>query len=308
MTTLPQPAVGLSPNVRGILAMCGSMAAFTLNDAMMKEITQTLPLMQAIAIRGGLSIIGLIILGRFLGGLRFRLEWRERLLVSLRTLAEVGATLCFLAALTQMPLANLSAIMQAMPLAVTLAAALFLGERVGWRRMMAIGVGFAGVLLIVRPGTEGFNQWSLVGLVSVAFVVLRDLTTRRFGVALPSVLVAMWSACAVTAMGVAGTVAEGAWHAVSVWNGALLGMSATALVFGYVFSVQAMRHGDVALIAPFRYTALLWAILFGWIGFGTLPDGWTWAGAGLVVASGLFALWRETQARRKVPPVDPILP
>lgn len=294
--------------MRGTMAMCVSMAAFTLNDAMMKEITQTLPLMQAIAIRGGLSIIGLIVLGRFLGGLNFRLARRERLLVGLRTLAEVGATLCFLAALTQMPLANLSAIMQAMPLAVTLAAALFLGERVGWRRMTAICVGFAGVLLIVRPGTEGFNQWSLVGLVSVAFVVLRDLTTRKFGVALPSVLVAMWSACAVTAMGVAGTVAEGAWHAVSVWDGTLLGMSASALVFGYVFSVQAMRQGDVALIAPFRYTALLWAILFGWIGFGTLPDGWTWAGAGLVVASGLFALWRETQARRRVLPVDPTLP
>jgi len=303
LTHALQPIAGLSPNLRGIIAMCIAMATFTLNDAMMKAVTQTLPLMQAIAIRGGLSIVGLLVLGRIMGSLSFRLDPHARRLVALRTLAEVGATLTFLAALTQMPLANLSAIMQALPLAVTLAAALFLGERVGWRRMAAICVGFVGVLLIVRPGTGGFDVWSLVALVSVAFVVLRDLVTRRFAMALPSVLVALWSAVAVTAMGVIGVAISGDWQPVGTLDAARLVLSAVALVFGYVFSVQAMRHGDVALVAPFRYTMLVWAILFGWLFFGTLPDGWTWGGAGLVVASGLFALWRETQSRRRVPPV-----
>lgn len=285
--------VALSDNTRGIVAMCIAMAAFTLNDAMMKLVTQTLPLMQAIAIRGGLSIAGLLLLGRIMGGLRFRLAPRDRRLVGLRTFAEVGATLAFLAALTQMPLANLSAIMQALPLAVTLAAALFLGEPVGWRRMAAIGVGFVGVLLIVRPGSEGFDAWSLLGLVSVAFVVVRDLVTRQFGAALPTVLVALWSAVAVTAMGIAGVVVSGEWMPVPAADAARLLLSASALIFGYVFSVQAMRQGDVALVAPFRYTMLLWAILFGWTLFGTLPDALTWVGAGLVVASGLFTFWRE---------------
>ena len=308
MTVGSQPATRLTPNLRGIIAMCVAMAAFTLNDAMMKAVTQSLPLMQAIAIRGVLSIAGLLLLGRIIGGLGFRLAPHDRRLVALRTLAEVGATLAFLAALTQMPLANLSAIMQALPLAVTLAAALFMGERVGWRRMAAICVGFAGVLLIVRPGTAGFDVWSLLGLVSVAFVVLRDLVTRRFASALPSVLVAMWSAVAVTTMGVVGVVASGDWHPVAALDAGRLVLAATALVFGYLFSVQAMRHGDVALVAPFRYTMLIWAILLGWALFGTLPDGWTWIGAGLVVASGLFTLWREAHSRRRVQRIETPLP
>ena len=290
--------MALSDNTRGIVAMCISMAAFTLNDAMMKLVTQTLPLMQAIAIRGGLSIVGLLLLRRIMGGLRFRLAPRDRRLVAWRTAAEVGGTLCFLAALTQMPLANLSAILQALPLAVTLAAALFLGEKVGWRRMAAIGVGFAGVLLIVRPGSEGFDAWSLLGLVSVGFVVLRDLTTRQFAAALPSVLVALCSAVAVTAMGVAGVVASGVWQPVAGLDAARLVLASGALILGYVSSVQAMRQGDVAMVAPFRYTMLIWATLFGWLLFGTLPDGWTWAGAALVVASGLFTLWRERVRHR----------
>ncbi len=293
----------LSENTRGVAAMCTAMAAFTFNDALMKAVTESLPLMQAIAIRGALSIAGLLALGSITGGLRFRLAPRDRRLVGLRTLAEVGATLTFLAALTQMPLANLSAIMQALPLAVTLAAALFLREQVGWRRMAAICVGFAGVLMIVRPGTAGFDIWSLVGLSSVAFVVVRDLVTRQFATALPSVLVALWSALAVTAMGIIGVVAGGEWQPVAALDAGRLVLSATALVFGYVFSVKAMRHGDVAMVAPFRYTMLVWAILFGWVMFGTLPDGWTWAGSALVVASGLFALWREAKSRRRVPPI-----
>lgn len=288
----------LSDNMRGILSMCISMAAFTFNDAMMKEVTQTMPLMQAIAIRGGLSIAGLLLLARAMGVPSLRIPGRDRRLVTLRTLAEVGATLAFLAALTQMEFANLSAIMQVLPLAVTLAAALFLGERVGWRRLAAIGVGFAGMLLIIRPGGAAFDAWSLVGLVSVAFVVVRDLVTRRFASALPTVVVALWSACAVTAMGLAGTVATDAWAAVAPVDGLRLVLAAVALVFGYICSVQAMRQGEVATVAPFRYTMLVWAILFGWVFFGTLPDRWTWAGAALVVASGLFTLWREGQQRR----------
>ena len=294
----PERILILSDNTRGILAMCVAMAAFTLNDAMMKLVTREVPLMQTIAIRGALSILGLLVLGRVMGGLRFRLAPRDRRLVAWRTFAEVGATLAFLAALMQMPLANLSAIMQALPLAVTLAAALFLGERVGWRRMAAIGVGFAGVLLIVRPGTEGFDVWSLLGLVSVAFVVVRDLVTRQFAAALPSVLVALCSAVAVTLMGVAGMAAGGGWQPVDAPDAARLLLASGALILGYVSSVQAMRQGDVAMVAPFRYSMLIWATLFGWLLFGTLPDRWTWAGAALVVGSGLFTLWRERVRQR----------
>jgi drug/metabolite transporter (DMT)-like permease len=289
----------LTPNARGILTMCAGMAAFTFNDACMKAATQTLPLMQAIAIRGVLAVALLLAFARFAGGLRLPDARRDRGLLALRTLAEVGATLTFLGALVHMPLANISAIMQALPLAITLTAALVFGEAIGWRRLTAIAVGFAGVLLIVRPGTEGFDRWSVLGLLSVCFVVVRDLSTRRMSGGLSTATVALGSAVAVAAMGFVGMVPGGGWQPVTGLNAALLALAAGALFGGYLFSVAAMRVGDVAAVAPFRYTALLWAILFGWIGFGTLPDALTLAGAALVVATGLFTLWRERQLRRR---------
>ena len=163
-----------SDNARGALFMSVAMTAFTVNDACMKAVTETLPLYQAI-----LCTAALIVIALRMGGLRISVEPGDRKWLILRTLGEVGGTLTFLTALSHMPLANISAIMQFLPLAVTLAAALFLHEPIGWRRLLAILFGLAGVLLIVRPGTEGFDRWALMGLASVGCVVLRDLATRR---------------------------------------------------------------------------------------------------------------------------------
>lgn len=299
--------MALTDNTRGILFMSGSMAAFTVNDAMMKATTQTLPLMQSIAIRGVLSVVALLILARFLGGLS-RPRGGDLRLLGWRTLGELGSTLTFLTALMHMPLANLSAIMQSLPLAVTLGAALILGERVGWRRMLAIAAGFGGVLMIVRPGTAGFDIWSVVGLVSVAFVVLRDLVTRRMSSQLTSVTVATTTAVAVTLMGIAGTLAGGGWTPVPPADLIRLVVAAVALVIGYLFVVMAMRVGDVALVAPFRYTALLWAIVLGFVLFGDWPDAMTFAGAAVIVVSGLYAYLRENRQRRQVAATAPAAP
>jgi drug/metabolite transporter (DMT)-like permease len=285
----------LTPNARGILVMCAAMAAFVFNDTLMKAVTQDLPLMQAIAIRGVLATAFLVVFATVTGGLRWLPPGPDRGLLALRTLAEVGATVAFLAALVHMPLANLSAIMQALPLAVTLAAALVFGERIGWRRMTAIGVGFAGVLLIVRPGTEGFDGWSVVGLVSVAFVVVRDLATRGFSAALPTATAALAASVAVTAVGIGGVVLAGRWVPVPPVDALRLAGAATALFAGYLLVVKAMRMGDLGLVAPFRYTAFLWALVLGWLFFGDLPDALSALGAALILGSGLFAAWRERQ-------------
>jgi drug/metabolite transporter (DMT)-like permease len=288
-----------SDNARGVAFMVISMAAFTANDAMMKVVTQTLPLMQVIAIRGAMAALLLLALARALGQGRIAVPRADRGALALRTAAELAATLTFLTALMHMPLANLSAILQALPLAVTLAAALFLRERVGWRRMAAIAVGFAGVLMIVRPGTEGFDLWSLLGVASMLCIVVRDLATRRLSPALPSVTVAFLTSLAVMAMGLFGMAAGfGGWAPPAMDDVARMAGSATLLVLGYLFIVKAMRAGEVGLVAPFRYTSLLWAILLGWLVFGTLPDALTWAGAVLIVASGLFSLWREARLAR----------
>ena len=289
--------MALSDNMRGILYMNVAMLAFTLNDTFVKAVMQNLPLFEVIFLRGLLSSVALMAIAMVTqGGLKLWPEGPDRRVLGWRTLGEIGATLLFLLALTQMSLANLSAIMQSLPIAVTLAAALILREPIGWRRMLAIIAGFAGVMMIIRPGAAAFDINALLGLGAVAFVVLRDLSTRGFSPALPSVTPALWAALAVTGMGLAGMLFQGA--VLPDLREALLILGAAVfLIVGYLFAVMVMRVGDIGVVAPFRYMALLWAIVLGWLLFGTLPDAWTLRGAVVVVASGLYILLRERRLR-----------
>lgn len=290
--------MALSDNSRGILLMCASMLAFTLNDTFVKAVTSDgMPLFQAIVLRGSVATLGLLVLAaRSPGGLQLLPKARDRLFISLRTLGEVTATLTFLVALTHMPLANLSAIMQSLPLAVTLTAAFLLKAPIGWRRLTAIVVGFAGVLLIIRPGAADFDRWSVLGLASVACVVLRDLATRSFSAHLPSTTGAIWASVAVTVMGLLGVASEG-WQPVSLRGVLETSAAAGFLIIGYLCAIKVMRVGDLSVVAPFRYTSLLFAILLGWARFGTLPDQMTLIGGAIVVASGVYMLLRERKRR-----------
>jgi drug/metabolite transporter (DMT)-like permease len=302
----------LSDNLRGAAFMCAAMAFFSVNDAFMKKITQTMPLFETIALRGLVTVLGLGLLVILTAGGQFRMTRRNAGLTGLRATGEVLGTFAFLGALMHMPLATLTAIFQALPLAVTLSAAVVFRDRIGWRRLAAIIVGFVGVLIIIRPGAASFDIWSLVALSSVAFIVLRELPTRRLGTDVPSVTVAFWSAVAVTLS--SGLVALGqGW---SSPDGATMAMilAAGALVMaGYITSIRAVRLGDISFVAPYRYTALLWGVLLGWFVFSDFPDGWTFVGAGVVIASGLFTIWREAALRRAarsvdIPPDSPYTP
>ncbi len=288
----------ISENLRGILLMCASMAAFTINDTFMKSVTQTMPLFQTIGLRGLIAVVGLTVLALATRAFQFRPNRRDAGLILLRSLADVAATVTFLTALLHMPLANLSAILQALPLLITLGAALVYGDKIGWRRMTAILVGLIGVLIIIRPGTEGFDRWSLLGVASVACVVVRDLSVRPLQGQVPSTVVALGAAVAVTLMGWTGTVFQGWQHPTGSEAIRILG-AGLFLIVGYLTSVGAMRHGDIGMIAPFRYTSLIWAIVLGFLVFGNLPDFWTLIGATVVIAAGLFTLWRERQLRRR---------
>jgi drug/metabolite transporter (DMT)-like permease len=282
----------LSDNARGALLMNVAMAAFTLNDTLMKLAMQAVPLFQAIGMRGVVATLALAIIGWRMGGLRLTLSRRDLGFLALRTVAEVMGTLLFLAALRHMLLANLSAIMQALPLAVSLAAAIFLKEPIGWRRLTAILIGFVGVVIILRPDRDGFDFWSLMGVGAMLCVVVRDLATRQMSGALPSATVALSAAMAVLVLGVAGAAWEG-WQPVSGRDIILIILAAAALIVGYLTVVMAMRVGEISFVAPFRYMALLWAILLGWLSFGKLPDAAMLFGAALVVATGIFTFYRE---------------
>lgn len=290
--------MNLSDNARGILLMCGSMLAFTLNDTLVKAVLESgIDLYQVITLRGTLAAMGLIGIALAQNGrLALWPQGPDRRLLAFRTVGEIASTWCFLMALAHMPLANLSAILQSLPLAVTLAAAVLLRESIGWRRITAIVAGFAGVLIIIRPGAEAFDEWSLLGLASVAFVVLRDLTTRQFSRTLPSTTGAIWAALAVTAMGLIGMSRMG-WQEITLLQALQIAGAAFFLIGGYLLAITTMRVGEIGLVAPFRYTSLLFAIVLGWLLFGTLPDQWTLVGSAIVVGSGVYMLWRERKKR-----------
>ena len=294
----------LTPNLRGAALMSAGMAFFTVNDAFIKALSDELPLFQAVLLRGLATSLLIYLIARRMGALRVNLSRRDWGIVAIRAVAEIGAAWFFITALFNMPLANATAILQSLPLTITLAGALFLGEAVGWRRMLAIAIGFGGVLMIVRPGAEGFTVYSLYALASVACVTLRDLSTRRLSHAVPSLSVALASAVAVMMFGAVGTAAS-AWVPVSPLAWVQLAGAAMAVTGGYLCSVLVMRAGDIGLIAPFRYTSLVWSLLLGLVLFGDWPDGLTLTGAGIVAATGILTLWREqVKARQARTPAD----
>jgi len=289
----------LSPNMRAAVLIMVSMTAFTVNDALMKLAATNLPFFQQIFMRGCMISIGLFMLARAWGHMAHRPTAKDRWLTVLRTFAEAVGTLFFLTALFSMPIANLSAILQALPLTVTLAAALFLGEPVGWRRILAIIVGFVGVGLIIRPGLEGFTIYSAYGVAAVIAVTVRDLAARRLSPDIPSTRVALSAATGVTAMAGLAAIGMGeVWVMPSSVEMALLAGAALCLMAGYTSAVAGMRGGDLGFVAPFRYTSLLVALILGFVLFDEWPDALTMLGAGIVVATGLFTIYREQSGRR----------
>jgi drug/metabolite transporter (DMT)-like permease len=287
----------LSENTRGALYMMLSMAGFSLNDMLIKTLAGELSVFQTVFLRGlvATALIGLLAARR--GELTHRIAPEDRKLVALRTCGEIGGTICFLTALFHMPIANATAILQAIPLAVALGATLFLGETVGWHRYLAIAVGFGGVVLIVRPGAEGFNAYALWAVAAVCFMSVRDLATRRLSQRIPSLFVTFITAAAITLTGAVVT-AFLPWQPVTVTTVALLSGAAGFLLVGYFFSVATMRHGEIGFVVPFRYTVLIWAILIGIIVFDEIPDALTLAGSALVVGTGVYTFYRERRLRR----------
>ncbi|MEE4188974.1 MAG: DMT family transporter [Roseobacter sp.] len=287
----------MSPNLQGALLMMASMACFTINDTFIKATGGVVPLSQLLFLRGLLATALIAMLAYSQGAFRVNVPARDWGLIGLRAAAEVCAAYFFLTALLNMPLANVTAILQVLPLTVTLGAALFFKEAIGWRRMIAILIGFAGMLLIVRPGTEGFTVYSVFALTAVACVTLRDLSTRRMSSAAPSLMVTFCSSLAVLLVAGGASVATD-WVALTPRLAMLLIASSVFIVGGYLFSVLVMRSGDIAYIAPFRYTGLIWALVLGWLVFGEWPSSVTLIGAGIIVATGVFTLYRERISRQ----------
>lgn len=298
-SSFPAVILALSPNLTGSLFMAGAMAGFSVTDAISKFLLPQMNFGQLVLLRGIVAIALISALAAHRGALRpLRILFVPP--VALRIVGEVGGTILFLLAITHLPLANVAAIILSLPLAITLGAVLMFGERVGWRRWLAIAAGFIGVLIIVRPGAAGFNQFTLLALGSVAFYALRDLATKQIPADVPALFVTLLTTISMTVVGGLLMMPLGGWATPSGSALVLLTAAAVLVLIGYQCVIIALRAGEISAVAPFRYTQLLWAMGLGYLIFGDIPDGPMVLGAAVIVGSGLYAFHRERVRNREM--------
>ena len=273
-----------------------SMASFLANDCLVKYVSESLPGPQLIFIRGLFSSVFLLAAARMTGALRMDSMqgtgttplWKDRCLLA-RSALDAVATMIYLTSLFHMPIGNATAINLATPLVITLIAAVALRERVSRARWLAIVVGFSGVLLVVQPAANAFNAWALLCLSGTLLGAVRDLLTRAIRPNVPTVLITL--ATAMSTCLLAGLIAtQQAWHPVSARQYAMLGVAGAFLSTGYYLLIVSLRAGEMSVVSPFRYTALLFALLVGWAIWGDVPNALAWIGITLLVGAGLYML------------------
>lgn len=278
--------------------MVASMAAFAFEDLFLKRAAVALPPGQVIAMMGaGGAVVFWLIAARLSQPILTRRALTGA--AGLRTLSEALATMLYITALALMPLTINAALLQASPLVVTMGAALFLREKVGWRRWTAIGVGFAGVLIILQPGTEGFRLAGLLTVACVFILAARDLSTRVMHESIGTFQLTTWAYLALVPAGLVLMAVQGqSAQAVdpSQWFD-LIGALITGLL-GYYAVTAAMRLGDVSVVTPFRYSRLVFAMILAMIFLGERPDMWMLTGAALIIGSGLYTFAREARLKR----------
>lgn len=289
----------LNDNLLGAALMTCCVLAYVLNDAVMKLLFADIDFFQAIFLRGLVSLPPLLVLALMTKTLLQKYSAKNQRLMIIRILAEIGTTVTFLTALKHMPLANVTAILQSLPLAITMAAAIFLGEPVGWRRWSAICLGFTGVLIIIRPGLAGFNSYSLLALAAVLLLTVREISTRQLDNKIPTVTVALSTTLGITAFAALMLIGD-EWAEINFVSWSLIIAAAAAVTVATLLSVVAMRTGDIGFVSPFRYTSLIGAIGLGILLFGEWPDGITLLGAVIIAFAGIYSLYREQLFNKNV--------
>ena len=293
-------------NLRGAILMVLAMAGFAVEDMFIKLLADAVSVGQILTMLGvgGSMVFGAIVLAR--GDALFSRNMLSAPII-LRGIGDLVGALAFVSAIVLTPISSASAILQATPLVVTLGAAIFLREPVGWRRWSAIAVGLIGVLLIIRPGLDSFEVLSLLALLAVFALALRDLATRRTPASIKTMQLSFLGFVAIIPAGIALMLAQGS--PIVVMNALQTTYFSAALIIGlfsYYAIIAAMRIGDVGFVTPFRYVRLVIALVIGVAVFGESPDALTLIGAAIIVASGIYTILRERKVRHHLPkPVAP---
>lgn len=286
-------------NIKGMAWMTLAMLAFALADMFIKMTVDRLPVGEVILFFGvgGALVFG--IAARMQGANLASPAFLSKPVLA-RNASEILGTVCFVIALSKIELATLSSVIMSSPLLVTLGAAVILGEHVGWRRWLAIGIGMIGVLVILRPGLSGFEPAALWAVGAAIGLSGRDLATRPIPREISTLLLGCWGFLAAASAGAVLLILfGGAVMPDGTETAQLFGAQACALVAYYAITA-AMRVGKIGVVSPFRYTRLVFAFIIAAVVFGERPDAATLIGAGIVIATGLYTFWRETAARRAV--------
>lgn len=290
-------AAALAANRRGMIFMVLAMALFAANDAGTKYAAASLPVSEILVLRGIFALFFLTVI----------LAWRSELSdapkildwqVSLRGFAEAVTGVLLISALAFMPLGNVITILQLVPFIMTIIGAAALGERVGWRRWCAVAASFIGVLLVVKPATSAFDMASILALVATLTILVRDMLARSIGTRIPAFVVALGSIVAGIIVGGLGSLVQ-AWQ----WPDAMTFFSLFAagicLVLAQFFIVIAYRGTELSAVAPFRYSIVLFAVIYGFLFFREIPDMFSLAGMAIMMAAGIYMLHRETQRSKR---------
>ena len=277
----------LSPNTRSVALMTIGTLAYVVNDGLVRRATEDgLDVYQSLFLRGCL-MVALLGTWAIRAGHRIH-DLRADSASRVRVVAEMGATACFFAAIIRLEFANAQTILMVVPFVVTLVAARRLGEVVGARRYVLVGLGFVGVIAVIRPTPEQFSPWALLAVAAAGCLVVREFATRQVDPDIPAIVVALMTAIAITTMTGVLSVFTG-WGAIS---GSAIGTLVSAcgfLIVAYLCAIQAVRVGDLSVSAPVRYVAVVGAVVVGFVLFDETPDALTWLGCGLIVSAGVLS-------------------
>lgn len=285
----------------GIFEMIGAMACFVVNDTLIKYVAQSLPGAELVFVRGVVASVLVLLLAWRMGALP-HLREIFRGWVAIRASVDAIATAMFLLALFNLPISAATSINMTGPLMITMLAPLFLGPQRRPPPWLATIIGFGGVLMIVQPKAGAFNGYAFLCLAGTFLASIRDLLTPRIHARVPSILVTLSTMLAVTTLAGLLSPIQG-WVPIPLGDLVRIALSAVFLSAGYFLIISAMRTGDVAIVAPFRYSALIFALFTGYMVWSEWPNALAWIGVMLVVGSGMYVLrvGRRTPAASSVP-------
>ena len=288
----------MSENFRGAVLMMICMAAFVLNDAFVRLAGDSLPLAQILFFRGLLTTIALLLVAFYTGVFKLKVPSQDKWLIFFRSTTEALTAYFFLTAVMNMPFANVTAILQILPMTVTLAAAIVFKEKVGVFRISLILSGFFGVILIINPAQDGFNMYAGFALISVLLITTRDLLSRKLSVDVPTLIPTVSASLGVLLFSIL-LITNTAFQPLGLQNSFFIGAAAFFIIFGYYTAVLVMRAGEISFISPFRYTAVLFALLLGFVFFDEQPDKIALLGMLIVMISGIILMLRNNSIQEK---------